>query len=354
MPTIPLIAKLAAENAALASQRVGAGSVAKKIEVATASLEEIRVATRNLDDTFRSIERRVQSLERAGRSIDESTGLLLRKARANLPETRRLVARNGAVQEELSQAQLATFDLQDQRAKISDLSGRAKSFVAEAGVPAVQREEAERGVVQLLQARRGYLDALLSDHETYLRTLIELDTGQRNLMRASSRVAKYVDERVLWIRSAPRYSLRDFEVRVEMLRERFPLSGWAELGRFLWDDIRQNPFLMAFVSAFFVGLFVLKRKVVRALADFSREAAQGRDNSFRPTLSAVLSTLLVSSIFPLLFGFFAWRLSNADASAFIQSVSDGLVAVAVVYLTLEFYRQVCRPHMGWARRISAG
>jgi len=354
-PTIPLIAKLATENAALAAQRVGAGSVAKKIEVASASLEEIRLSARNLDDTFRSIERRVQSLERAGRSIDESTGLLLRKSRANLPETRRLVARNGAVQEELSQAQLATFDLQDQRAKVSDLPGRAKALVAEAGVPAAQREEAEKAVTELLQARRGYLDALLGDHETYLRTLIELETAQRNLTRASSRVAKYIDERVLWIRSAPRYSLRDFEARVEMLQERFPLSGWAELGRFLWDDIRQNPFLIAFVTAFFVSLFLLKRKVVRALGEFSREAAQGRNSSFRPTVSAMLGTLLVSTIFPLLFGYFAWRLSGADATGFIRSVSDGLAAVAIVHLTLEFYRQVCRrnglgeAHFGWAK-----
>ena len=354
-PAIPSLEKLAEENTELAAQRVGEKSAARQVEIAAAALEEIRQASRKLDETFGSIERRVQSLERAGRSLDETTGLLLRKARANLPDARRLKARNRAVQDELSAAQLSIFDLQDQRARLTDLSAHAKSFVATSKIPGGQRDAAEKAALQLFQSRRDFLDGMIGDYESYLRILIELETAQRNLVRASLRIAKYIDERVLWVRSAPRYSPMDFQVRAEMLRERFPSSGWTALGRFLWDDLRQNPFLMLCAAGFFASLFLLKRRMGKALDDFSNQAAQTRNSSFRPTLSAMLGTLLVSAIFPLLFGFLAWRLFQSDSSAFIPSVADGLLAVAFVYVTLEFYRQVCRPnglgeaHFGWSK-----
>jgi len=352
---LPLIERLGKENSDIAAQRAGTNSVAAKIEKSSAALEKIRVEAKTLQEDFASIDRRVQSLEREGRAIDGTTGLLLRKARANLPELRRLSKENSAVQDDLSEAQLATFELQDQRTQLNDIPGRARALLAEAGVPPDRRAEVEKAVTQLLLARRNYLAGLIGDSETHLKTLIDLDLAQRGLMRSAERIASYIDERVLWIRSAPRYSASDFRDLGELFRERFPASGWVALGAFLWEDMLENPVLVLVAGAFFAGLLLLRRRLGAALDAFSAQAAQQRNSSFRPTLSAMLGTLLVSAIFPLLLGFVAWRLLRAETAGFIPTVGDGIVAMALVCMTLEFYRQVCRPnglgevHFGWAK-----
>jgi len=353
---LPLIERLGKENSDIAAQRAGTNSVAAKIERSSAALERIRVEAKTLREDFASIERRVQSLERDGRAIDETTGLLLRKARANLPELRRLSKENAAVQDDLSEAQLATFDLQDQRTRLNDIAGRARTLTAEAGVPTERRAEVEKAVTQLLLARRNYLAGLIGDSETHLKTLIDLDVAQRGLMRSSARIASYIDERVLWIRSAPRYSASDFRARAAMFHERFPASGWVALGVFLWDDLLENPILVLVAGVFFSALLLLRRRLGAALDDFSAQVAQQRNSSILPTLSAMLGTVVVSAIFPLLMGFVAWRLLRAEATGFIPAVGDGIVAMALVCATLEFQRQVCRPnglgeaHFGWAKR----
>ncbi len=359
---VPWLEAMASENLRIAARRTGPESIASRIETASMSLQALRVETAVLDERFDAVERRVQALERANRSIDDATGLLLRRTRATLLDASDLRSRNRITQDQISSAQLELFDLQDDRAPLNDLPGRAKRLVDEATprVDPERRQEFEAAATQLLEARRDYLDGLIGDYNALLKTLLDLDTTQRSLLRRGASIAAFVDERILWIRSAPRYSTVNFAARGEAFRARFPVEGWEALARFLRDDFRQSmaPILMA--VGLFAFLLILRRRIGSALDQAAAEATQARSGSFRPTANAFLGTVVLSITFPLLAGFLGWRLTGvldeAPFAPFIRSVGDGLLGMSVVLATLEFYRHACRPnglaeaHFGWARQ----
>ena len=63
----------------------------------------------------------------------------------------------------------------------------------------------KRQSVKPLKPRRTYLDKLISDTQNYLEKLSDLEIVETKLIRQTEEYADYVDERVLWIRSAPAF-----------------------------------------------------------------------------------------------------------------------------------------------------
>ena len=103
-------------------------------------------------------------------------------------------------------------------------------------VDRADKEYLDQTVRDLLIAKRDLMDQLVNDLDAYLVDLSELEVGNRRLIAEIDQFADFIDEHVLWIRSADALRLHDI-VRRGPIRCRAwpgPAPGW------IWPSIRDS------------------------------------------------------------------------------------------------------------------
>ena len=153
-----------------------------------------------LEADFKNIQEKVRY---AGNS--SSIGLVLRKKRDELPDTRKCEQRIRFVARVMPEANLARMEFQEERTTLGDLDAAAGDAIAnlDRSLAASRGQQyLEETVRELLEKKRDLLDKLINGYDQYLTKLSELEIGNRKLVAKTEEVAGYVDERVLWVRSA--------------------------------------------------------------------------------------------------------------------------------------------------------
>ena len=110
----------------------------------------------------------------------------------------------------MSEAQLEWFDYKSQRSDLSDIETTVQTSLATLpeATEAVRNELTPR-IEEILNTRKNILQALSNDYDDYITTLINLDIAERNLIEQASKFKEYIDEHILWIRSAKVLGLSD-------------------------------------------------------------------------------------------------------------------------------------------------
>lgn len=351
----PVLQSLADENARHAEARK---ALAKKIEAASASLEQVKASLKKHTDDLASIKAKIAA---AGLTTD--LGEVLRRQRANLPsvaEHRKALAQGEA---ENSAVLLETYKIDDERALLRDLDGAVADVVARINGD-VAPEEAETlklAARELLSSRAALLDGLKRDYESYSSLqLIELNSRRRELIAKVEEYAAYIDERVLWVRSTGWPTRADVIDGWNAVRSMFNPQEWAPVPRRLKTMLRQNPedVLSSAVTVLIVlVLTLMHHAMVRRLRASSEEANKKLQTSIVPTLRALALTVLLSLTQPLLL----WSLAAiverlSDVNAYTAAAADALKRAAIGLAMLEFLRQTCRPdglgegHFDWPSR----
>lgn len=335
---------IAERNAEIAALRTGADGITARLAGVEQRLAADAGALNRVQENFARVRSIVSDI-----GLTNAVGVMLRTFRAGLPNLDALSRRIQSRQAEISAALFTLYELEQNRRDLADLEQRVARAVEAHAEEAPEASEAEREAVaaavrQLLQDRRALLDEVVRDYQVYRETLLSLDATQRRLREAARAFADYIDERVLWIASAPPVGAGDLHAAVDRLAWSFHPRVWADGGRALLADWRRAPLRPAGAGAIFVGFLVLCRRLRRA----GERTGRAEAGPLRGALTGASMAALSAARWPLAFLLLAWLLragaAEPGAPAVRMSVfADALGQTAILLLLLRFLSIICKP-----------
>lgn len=343
----PAVREIANANALLAN---GRQALAAKIETATREYEQIDRQVIALQDQVKRVTKRIET---AGST--EAIGLLLRKQRADLPDVASHQRKIKPRAEEISDIYLKLIDFEESRNELATLDRRVRDVVEGLRYTVSSNElpYVEAEVQSVLEAQRSVMDSLIADTNSYLDKLVELDVRERQLINVVNDYADYCSERILWIRSTVPVSTSNLKQVNHALIWLIDRANWQRVIDTLRDEIAKHPGLAAIALLLFLVLLACQRALRARLAEMGELAARSNTRSILPTVRSLLIVLLMSALWPGVIGAIGFGLVAADQGEFVDAVGKGLEATALVFVTLEFFRHVCRrgglgeSHFGW-------
>ena len=244
----PAVACLAEENAALAKERV---ELAGKIEQVAQEQERITKTRGQVTAYFKEVTSKVEAAGLTG-----PMGVLLRQKRETLPDVRQHQRSIAARRSEIPRVQVDLIEYDDQRDALTDVDPLLTEVLAEVGPDVAERDEIESAGRELLQARRGIIEGLIGDCNTYFAKVVDLDAEERRLIAEVRRLADYIDQRVLWIRSTTSPHLSDVPLTWAALRWLAGPRDWAATTGALWSATRASPGSTAVALPLFLVLLL--------------------------------------------------------------------------------------------------
>lgn len=332
----PAVQRLAENNSALAEKRT---QLAKTIADTVKQLDGATQKLASLKEEFSRTQAKVDTI-----GMTNCIGLLLRQQREMLPALGSYRRNVGERQDTIRDVQLEQFRLSDRRSELADLERQVSvelhhlSQLGQGRPP----DELEAAVRSALGTEKEYLDALIGDYSSYFDKLVDLENAEQQLIDRTEEYAKYIDERVLWIRSATVFGREDLVAAKDALWWLAGPDAWQETAVLLVSDLRRNPASLG-VAALLVLALCYRRRLRDKVCHIGEGAARSTYCRFAPTLETVLLTGIIAAAWPAVMWYFAWRLATAvDGSDLAKAGSAGLGATAGALLLVALLREVCR------------
>ncbi len=350
----PVVRRIAEENTGWAERRA-ADALADKIQQAASQHESTTKALNGLSSDYASIKSKVKA---AG--LTHAMGLLLRRQQEVLPNVKDHRAHIYAREAEISRVQVELIELEDGRSDlVTGLEPLVRASLAEldSSVPQEERDEVETAVRELLQARRGYLDALIGDYNSYLVRLVDLDNEERRFVNRIKSFRDYVGERVLWVRSTSLPRTADLQHTAEAIAWLIEPQNWSSALRSADKTVRSNSVVASIAILAIGALGAFQRRLRAEIRSVADAASKPTAREFGPTLLTLVWSSLIAVLWPGVVMIAGWALaSGANGTDFGNAIGTALGAAAVAFLLIEVFRQLCRPgglgeaHFGWPSR----
>ncbi len=233
----PALRQFAERNAALAEERT---DLAGRLDKNRTYLESVKKTLEELEKDFKTVTSRVKVV-----GMTPTVGLMLRNHRERLPDSGKYRQRSEANSIELQRVQMAMFDLDAERTGLGDLEEtieKTTEELAATSLPGVGPDRAHAMVREIMEARQQYIDKLLNDYDTYHDDLSDLEVVTHKLRDQIKEYRDYIDEHVLWIRSAPPMGLSSVQEMGGKLREVTDSQrGVLALPRVMWRLVVNRP-----------------------------------------------------------------------------------------------------------------
>jgi len=349
---LPELKALADKNAELTQEQNGPNGFPAKIAAMSKEVDDLKKELADVKAKFQRVKERIDA---AG--MTDAVGLLLQKQQAELPDLRVHRQHLRERQSEAAQVRARLIELDDQHDALDDFDGQVHKIMAtmDPQLSSDQREEIEGALRELLKARRGYLKSQIDAGYDYLEGLeIYQILNEKNLIEEVEHYKDFIGERILWIRSAPVVGFADFHRAWDgFVKLTDPDQAWV-LVRDLARDVRDNPSLYLLAATALIPLAAAQRYLRRRIHAVDMKTTQAYAAEIRPTLEVGVLTGVLALFWPLVLGLISWRITTPDkASLHAQSIAYGLRMTALLLLSLEAFRQLCRrkglaeAHFGW-------
>lgn len=334
--TNPQLRAIAERNVKLAEQF-------KALTVEIAKVEEkLKIAKANRDEWNRISKSTKEKVNAIG--LTDAIGSMLRQQKSSLPNTYRYQANIDRRSKLIGDAQLQLLDLEDERAQ------RRNPIESTDSDPTIQQRATE-----LIGKQSETLSNLVRTQRNYFDKLVELSNIEQQTINETSDYRNFIDERILWVRSGPPLYEATMPVREELwLLDR---HQWSETFDAILADIRSNAIWYFAAVLFFFFLILNKPRFRREIRSLGATAESFSCTDMSPTIRSVSYTVLATLPWPMLIAFVAWRLSQLPTdNPIVHALAQGASSVSVVYLPLEFFRQLCQPkglgesHFGWSNK----
>lgn len=345
----PLLKDLAEENAALAEQRTDIFKINRDNVSEQQRLDEqlkaILDARQKLDE----------HLNAAGHSL--AVGLLLRFERSRLPQTSRSQQRLDEIESVLPDLRLSQLDINDQLEKLptqqSEIEQSVEVMTPEDSLVSVA--ELKSRANGLLTKKRDYLYELRTEYEKYLNNLARLQNGHRRLLKNTVELRTYIDQHVLWIRSAEPIDSSDFQRSMMAIKSIGTSDQWQAMVRFLSTRLN-GRWLLISILLLGLGLGVgMRKQLDRRLRNVCRRRSDFRVS---PLIRSLLLTIFQASLLPALVGTLGWLLASPYETETIKgSISHGLLAITPqLFVACFVYRLAIRgglaeTQLGWSGQV---
>ncbi len=338
----PLVQEIADANARLSQ---AATTLAADLKRVSEEVTKVEADYALVADEYESTRR---DLEDVG--VSEFLAQVLREQRRQLaqhgaarmnPEARRtMVAERNIERINYSKEHRAIDSPEEREQRAADIAVRAELAVDEA-----QRQEIRSQALAALEARATLLEAYLRTSQDLLAQLKELEIKGNQLARVLDEYAAFLDEHLLWTRSAPPLWLQ-------------PLAGYAEAVAWpgsavmrqeavgvLLRRFREAPQLFLLTTLLFVLLFAMRRRLLIKLEVIAGQVRQVYSDRYWLTWQALFIAVMLALPLSLLLAFIGWQLrigAAAERALFAHAVGQALLAGAAVIFPIRLARQILR------------
>lgn len=345
----PALSAVAKENVGLIEQlsggpSSGSGLVTKRA-AAESQLDEITKRLATLQDRF-AREQRIGGVSDLAEVVD----VRLRQIRQDLPDIKAHRSALAQRRRDFTFVQQQLADLEYRRAALPDVeTSKAEAMESlDRSVPEGMRADIAAELDRLLRERQELYNTLITTYTAYAERLLKLQAQETALIDTATRFAAYIDERILWIRSMPPISTDDIPLAAGSLKYLASPRGWLDAAGTLLDDAKSRPEVIGAWVIFFLLLFIVKRRLALRLRTIAAQVRQVQSDRFLHTLNALVVTALLAAFWPAVLWFVAWRLNGregyAESAEFNGIIAAGLGRAAIILLTLQAHRQLCKPN----------
>lgn len=344
----PAVKELAGETTQLIQRR-------KRL---VSELEQLTAATRDVEQRLGRLQSEYSNLETKIKSggISSMMVLQLRNVRTALPKLSEERKRLEGFQRRLEQLEAELYELKAERRTLSDLDTAVEQVLNRLGdvVDPEQRYEVAASVREVLRTKAESLRAYLDDGEVCIRTLIELNANQAELVTVLDKYALFIDQHILWIRSHDELRYQDLTHAGRALQWLFSRENWSKLAANLWEDARLHPLLDGLPLSLLLLLAGFRLRHQSYLAELAEKATQSSQLSFAPTAKALLLTAVLTILWPGCLMLLAWRIMASAEDEFSRAIGQAMMSVSALFVMVEGFRQVCRrnglaeAHLGWS------
>jgi potassium efflux system protein len=289
----------------------------------------------------------------------ETIGLALREQRRGLPRIENFRRDSEQRQAQMGEIRSIQLELDRQRRELADLEQAMDGILQhETLAPDTDVNVLKTELRRLLIDRRELLKKLLAGCRRLLKNLQGLEFLEQQIAAKAEEQALFLDEHLLWIRSAKSVGLQDLRNLPQSLQWLLSPLNWWQVIQDLQRSILRNPLMWIsalLISFAFIGLWR------RAHQDLSR-VAQGvysvKSDAFVLTLRALAVTGRVVLGWPLLMMFAGWQLvMMPQMQDFSQAVGNALIFVAQALAGGLFMYEFCwkegvaKVHFKWPESV---
>ena len=283
----PLVQEIAQSNTLLSNDL---NQLAAQVEANRADESIVTDQIKRFSANFRLAR---QKLEIAG--LSKALGQSLLQQRNNLPRAKDFRAAEKQRQQLVIESSLRQILNQQERARLSDMEAYIDEHLGH--LSRSWQSWIRDEVRELALQRRSLLDKAIAADDSLLQALSELDFAQRELSKVVTDYNRYLDERLLWVRTGAPPSLDMLESMMDTIVIFVTLQNWIDLG---YDLLKPQSFPWALLVGFLlVALLMQQRRRVRGMLKRSGvNVGQLRHDRFYNSIKALLLTLVLALPWP--------------------------------------------------------
>jgi potassium efflux system protein len=339
---------VAEENEHLAKR---ATQIGNDVSLVSQQVVDDRNALADLTRDFQGVTDKVDTL-----GLTQELGHYLLQFRVELTRRRHEFETGRRPRPSIASVQVDELKLADQRKKLGNVDTRADEIIRDLDLSAshVTREILDFEVRRLLTKRRELLDSLIAGYGRYTQELTELTVAERRVAMEFDRETDYIEERILWVRSAAGLSRIDFATAWEAVEHHASAEVWLDVARQLAGGPRAAPWATSAALVVVALLLAGQRRMRGRIRALGEQAARPGAMSMVPTLRVGIMSVLMAVPWPAALAYLGWVLDRSDdASDLSKALAAGLSFTAALMLPLELLRQFCRgkglgqAHFGW-------
>jgi potassium efflux system protein len=222
-----------------------------------------------------------------------------------------------------------------------------------------ERSAIEAEAREQLRLERQYLGDLNDELSIYFNRLEALNHREQQIVKLTEQIADFIDERILWIRSAPPLGFTDIGEAAKAVAWLASPTEWNRLRRAAWTDAKGDVAVIAPILVVLAGLVGLRRWLKKRMRSIAARVANPSTDTFGRSVEATAITLLRAAAGPVVLWSAAAWLAAADASSQLElgrAIAAGLRRAGIALFLLMLVRELCLPqglgetHFRWRAR----
>ncbi len=319
---------------------------------------DVELTATQIDSDFKSAQKKI---DLAG--LSPVLGKILRKQRRNLPTLNDFAAQSETVQNEIAQATLELFQVEDRLKQLANLDDYLKEIInhqIDAKLTDDDKMMIQAELRVLLNNQTELLNKLSASYSAYIRALGDFDFAKQQMLVQANKFANYLDERLLWVPSSEPVNSSYFINLYKSLRWFCSPKNWLAVLKDIATIVSQNLLLTLLTLVGSLFLPISKNWAKRQLSFIAEKVGKIYTDDFNFTLKALGYTLIMALPLPFFFYYLGWFLNvNPHAADFSKAVGLGLQTTAVPLFVLQFlYRLfavngIAVRHFQWQQRSAA-
>jgi len=214
-------------------------------------------------------------------------------------------------------------------------------------------------VRDLVHARRDLLDSLVNFYGRYSGSLVELVTVLNNFAEQRARIAEFLRERALWVRSVPGSSIPDIRTIFAAVLWLLSPENWSPLTGVFLGALSERPVRIGGFLLLVGLLLYFRGHIKKRLTVLAKRAGTPEQESFWASAEALVHTLLLTAPIPMVIYFPGRIIVRANSSPFLVDAGESLIWIAELVAIFEFARQWLRhdgfaeAHLNWPAKVIA-